>query len=146
RQTNLGGGAISLLGGTDWTDYTVQARAKAHVLPTTPETLMALWARSNGTNNHYTFQLLSSGNVALKKRVNAGPVTILGTAPVPVELDRWCDLTPEVFGNTRNAYVDGILVLSRTDTSLPSGHAGLNTYRASASFDDVIVTPRPASN
>jgi pectate lyase len=55
-------------------------------------------------------------------------------------LATWYTVKLEIKGSTLNAYLDGGLMDTATDTSLTSGAIGVGIVNGSAQFDDVKVT------
>ena len=52
----------------------------------------------------------------------------------------------EIIGSTLKGYVNGTLVCEATDTSLTQGTAGLFTYAAKASYDDIVIRSYPKTS
>lgn len=145
QQTNTVAGATALLDLQDLTDCTVEVKARLDVAAT-PIALMAVLARHRDPLNYYVFQFNSNGTVTIKKRIGS-PVVQLGVAePVPFSIGVWYNMKFEVIGDQLNGYIDDQLVISRTDTSHAHGGVGINTVRAGASFDDIVITPLPPSS
>lgn len=150
RQDDTATAAVSILEGTDWDDYTIEARARILGFSTTNSSLISLYARHQDAQNYYTYMLLSDGAgntvAAIKKRVDNTVIQIGSTVPYQVSENTWYTLKFEVSGTTLTGYVNGTPVITRTDSAFSSGTAGLNTWRASADFDDVVATPAGAAS
>jgi pectate lyase len=67
-------------------------------------------------------------------------VQVLDSAPLPVTSKTLYRVRLEAIQNELRVYVDGRLVLEATDTSHPWGRYGAITFKAAASYDDVLVT------
>jgi hypothetical protein len=103
---------------------------------------VGLATRYQDAGNHYYITLRASNVIRLRKLVNGAQFT-LASAALPVTLGRTYRLRLESIGKHHRVYVDGVPVLDAIDGSFASGPAGLLTYRASAEFDNVVVTPSP---
>jgi hypothetical protein len=70
---------------------------------------------------------------------------VLNTYYPPVELGTNYRVSFEVIGNRLAYYLNGerVIYAADPDYSLPHGRAGVRTYRATADFDNVIITPVP---
>jgi hypothetical protein len=108
--------------------------------------LMVRWQDSK---NHYYLAFEGDGDVKIRKYLNGSSSTIGPTADLDLELDKWYTLKLEVSGDTTpvlRASVDGTVVLTVTDTSgspFLAGTCGLGSSKATAQFDDVVVTVIP---
>ena len=89
--------------------------------------------------------LRSSGSVALKKIVN-GVFSNIASAPLDVSINRTYRVRLESVGKRQRVYVNGVPMLDADDAAIPSGRAGLLTYRAAANFDNGVVSPTPATS
>jgi hypothetical protein len=104
---------------------------------------VGLMARYIDENNFYYVTIRNNNSVSIRKKVN-GVITELNTFWPPVEVGKNYLVAFEVIGN-RLKYYHGEYVVDSwdNDNSLPHGRAGVRTYRASADFDNVIITPVP---
>jgi pectate lyase len=147
RQGSTSSDARALAGDAAWTDYSVQARVKPLSFNGS-DRFTAVLARAQSATSYYYLTLRSSNTVQLKKLVG-GSSTTLSTASVTVATNTWYTLRIEVSGNTLRGFVNGTQVGSATDNQFAAGRAGLATFNASASFDDVQVetgtTPTPTA-
>lgn len=138
-------------GGRAWMDSTVEASLKPTRFSTsTSAALITLWGHYDstwGADCGYYVALRGDGKAALGKRV-AGVDSALGS-PVPVSggiaAGTWYDVKLEFAGTTINAYVDGTLLLTQTDTSCDVGSVGVGSVGASFEADDVRVSA-PSTN
>jgi len=105
---------------------------------------VGLMARYIDENNMYYVTIRANNTVSLRKKVN-GVITELDTYFPPVQLGTNYRVSFEVVGNRLSYFLNGELVFDAYDNenSLPHGRAGLRTYRATADFDNVIITPVP---
>ena len=103
---------------------------------------VGLMTRRSDDSNYYYVTLRTSGVVQLKRVVD-GAFSTLASAPATVVSGRKYRLRLESIGNTHRVYLDDRLVLTGRDGTLTEGDAGLAMYRASADYDNVMVTPSP---
>ena len=118
----------------------------ADVRPTAfdgPTRWVGLMARYIDENNFYYVTIRGNNSVSIRKKVN-GVITELRTFWPQVEVGKNYRVSFEVIGN-RLKYYQGEYVIDAydPDNSLPHGRAGVRTYRATADFDNVIITPAP---
>lgn len=146
RQSSTSSDARALAGQPGWTNYSVQTRVKALSFNGS-DRFVAVLARAQSATSYYYLTLRSSNTVQLKKLVN-GSSTTLSSASFTVTTNTWYTLRIEVDGTTLRGFVNGTQVGTATDGQFAAGRAGLATFNASASFDDVQVetqgsTPTP---
>ncbi len=125
---------IATVGEPTWTDYTLSARVK------TGSTAVrnGLVARYVDGNNFY-FLILHDGKVLLNKKVS-GSTQTLQSAPFTASTSAFHTLTLVIRGTSIQGYVDGVLLVQGTDTSLTAGKAGFYANGV-ATYDDVLLTP-----
>jgi pectate lyase len=139
QQSNAGSDlAREFNGSTSWTDYTLQARVKPLSFAATG-TYVGIAARASSPTTFYRLVLLS-GNQAQLQVDKGGAVSAIGTAALTVSTGTWYTLRIDVSGSTVTGFVNGTQVGSGTSTVSPTGRIGLQTFQASANFDDVAVT------
>ncbi|BBH65244.1 hypothetical protein ACTI_19290 [Actinoplanes sp. OR16] len=138
RQTKTGATlSRQFAGPTDWTDYTVSA--KVQPLTVASGGYAGIVARSTSATSFYRLALTGGNKVRLES-VKSGNITILGEAALTVASGSSYTLGLTVEGNSLTGSVNGAAILSATADSFDKGRAGLQTYDASASFDDVSVS------
>jgi hypothetical protein len=114
----------------------VRARLDTFASPTgTQERWFGVMARHVDDANFYYLSLRSSNTVSLRKVIN-GTVTTLASAPFPVLPGTWYQLRFDAIGNTLRAYVNGVLRLEASDSSLATGNSGPAMFKAATDFDD----------
>ncbi len=149
KQSSTSANAYSYNGNSTWSDYTLQTRVKALSFNGTGRTV-GITARYTSTSNYYYFVLSNANQLQLGKKASSGSA-VLASQTFTVQTGTWYTLKLTVVGNQLQGYVDGVLQLTSTDTSLKTGKAGLLALYASAEFDDVIVdgtianTPTPTA-
>ncbi|HEY0946766.1 MAG TPA: hypothetical protein VGD81_15910 [Opitutaceae bacterium] len=151
RQSGTSGGTrLAPTASTTWGNQTIQADVRLNSVGGT-NGFAAVYGRYQDINNAYFLALRSGGTVELKKVTSAGgSVFIPGTAAVTVPgfaLGTWYTLRLEVTGPASatqlRGYLNGQLLVSGTDSNpaaFTTGKAGVGTYLADASFDDLAVT------
>jgi pectate lyase len=138
RQAGLSSKYRSAAGSAGWTDYVVEAKVKPTGWNGT-DRFAALCARFQDGNNTYMLALRSSGRVELR-RVASGTGTALAQSAFAVSLNTVYQLRLEVTGPTLRGFVNGVLLVTASDTTFASGRIGAATEYASATFDDFGVT------
>lgn len=143
RQSSVAGNAASLLGNTSWQNQAIEA----DVRPTAfsgADRWVGLVVRYADAGNYYYVTLRSSNVIELRRIVNGQFIT-LGTAPLPVTLNKNYRLRLQAIGTYIKVYVDGVAVpqLEVSDAELRQGQAGVMMYRARADYDNVVVSPNP---
>ncbi len=149
KQTSTSTTAHAYTGNSAWTNYSIQARAKALSLGSNG--YFGLLVRFQSSSNYYALTLGNSGKVELRKKIG-GSTTILASKAYSVTAGTWYTMKLVVNGTALQGYVNGALELSAADSSLASGKAGVFTYNTSAVFDDIFIeelnggtaTPTPA--
>ena len=134
----------ALLTASNWTNQSIQA----DIRPTAfngNDRWVGLAAHYRDASNFYYVTLRSSGSVALKKIVN-GTFSTIASAPIEVSINRTYRVRLESVGTRQRVYVNGVPMLDADDSAIPSGRAGLLTFRAAANFDNVIVSPTPTAS
>lgn len=100
---------------------------------------VGVFARRSNASNYYYLTLRSSNTLLLRKMVN-GVWTTLGSAAIPVVLNRNYRLTLTASDGHVSAAVDGRTLINVNDNTLARGSAGVLSYRAAADFDNVVVS------
>ena len=102
-----------------------------------------LVSRFADAQNFYYVTVRSSNSIQLK-RMAGGTITTLTSAPLGVTLRNY-RLRLESVGVWHRVFVDDRLVLQARDGNLRQGRLGLMTSRASADFDNLVITPNGLS-
>jgi pectate lyase len=131
------------LAGPTWADQAVQVRVKPNSFNGSGRHVDVL-ARAQNTSNYYYLALSNTGSVVLGKR-SGGGFTTLASAAAGVATGTWHTVRLEAFGATLRGFVNGVQLVTATDGTFASGRAGMATYYAAASFDDVLVTDVPGT-
>jgi len=134
----------ALLTASNWTNQSIQADIRPTAFAGN-DRWVGLAAHYRDAGNFYYVTLRSSGSVALKKIVN-GVFSTIASAPLEVSINRTYRVRLESVGTRQRVYVNGVPMLDADDAAIPSGRAGLLTFRAAANFDNVIVSPTPTAS
>ena len=140
RQSSLTGDA----GTTHPADQTTQA-IQADITPTGfngADRWVGLVTRYTDENNFYYVTWRSNGFLVLKRKMN-GVLSELAKVAIGMTLNVQRRVRLESDGNHHAVFVDDYEYLHAYDDKLPHGRAGLRTYRASADFDNVLVSSAP---
>jgi photosystem II stability/assembly factor-like uncharacterized protein len=131
--------AISTAGDSTWTDYTVTARMKVISFNSGTTTgSFAISTRYTDSSNRYIFSFLRSGKLQIKKKVS-GVDTVLAETAYTYSTGTYYNLKIVNSGSNLEFYVNGVLQLTATDSSLASGKIAVNSSNASIKVDDVLV-------
>jgi pectate lyase len=126
---------IAVSGSYKWTDQTVQAKVKFTASPG----IVGVFARVQDLQNYYVLYLDGS-NIILRGRVANKQLTSVKVKTKTVE-GTWYTLKLSVAGSTLTGYLDGMQLVTTTDTGVKAGGVGVGTDdSATAEFDDVTVT------
>ena len=139
RQSSVAGDAGSIYS-VDYANQNVSADVRP-IAFNGNDRWVGLVTRYTDAGNYYYITLRSTGLLVLKRMLN-GVNTELATYPVDASL-QWHRLGLESSGTRHAVYVDGVLVTYAFDSAHTHGRAGIRTYRASADFDNVVVSPGP---
>jgi hypothetical protein len=142
RQSSLAGDAVAVgSGDLKATLITADIRATAFE---SDSRWVGLMARYIDENNMYYLTIRANNTISIRKKVN-GVITELRAYYPPVQLGRNYRVGFEAVGNRLTYYLNGERLIDTYDpqNSLPHGRAGVRTYRATADFDNIIVTPSP---
>jgi len=138
NQTGTSSDARVQTGQTSWGNYSVQVRVRANAFNGS-DRFVAVIGRAQGMTSYYYLTLRSSNRIELKKLVG-GSSTTLASASRSVVTGTWYTVRLEMSGTSLRGFVDGTQVASATDAQFATGRAGVATFNASGSFDDVLVT------
>lgn len=139
RQRYLGGDARAIRLNSERGDGAIQVDVRPRAFDGN-DRWFGLVTRYVDDRNYYYITVRSSGRVDLR-RMSGGVFTTLATAPLNVTLLRNYRLRLESVGTLHRVFVDDRLVLEARDATLARGRLGLMTYRTSADFDNLVITP-----
>ena len=131
--------AAWLMDGFLWTDYILQASVQ---YKNGTCNNLGLMYRMRNLTQYYLF-VLRDGTTASLIRYTNGVPDREESVPYAYQPDRWYVLRVEVAGDEHTAHVNGVPVLSWTDSGCPQGTGGLVAKGTHAWFDGVFVIVRP---
>jgi hypothetical protein len=143
RLSGSEGAVVSMRGGEEWTDYTIETRFK--ILQATSGDLPDLFFNIRSTEgNDYTAWLNTRHTVGgISGTVNSAPASFGISMPAPVRLDFWHILRFQVFGSQIRLYLDSELVGEIEDGDISHGNVNIRTAPdAEVYIDDVWVLNR----
>jgi pectate lyase len=124
-------------GSTSWTDYSLQATVKPQTFGSGD--FVGIAARASGATKFYRLALLGSGGAQLQA-VNGSSVAVLGSSSMTAVSGTTYTLRIDVTGTTVTGFINGTQFASGTSTLVAAGRIGLQTFQATAEFDNVTVT------
>ena len=131
---------VSDIGDSAWTDQVLELRAR-FVSGRIGTNFTRLYVRYLDAENHYYLSI--DLETAYFARVLDGVSTTLGAGfefPFVNGSGMLRPIKIEAIGGTLNAYADGVLYGSATDTAIPAGRIALGVSGRKVFFDDVRVT------
>ena len=140
-----GGNVRSSAGSSTWTSYSVQARLKPLSFSSSSVRWVSLLGRYRDTGNYYYVALQNDNLLRLRKFVGSSSTTLAEKA-FTVATGTWYTVRLDLDGSALRVFVNGTLQLSASDSTFPSGRIGVAGYGASASYDDVVVSPLGAAS
>jgi hypothetical protein len=138
RQSSTAGEAGASFNAVNWSNQSITADVRPTAFSGN-DRWVGVFARRSNAGNYYYITLRSSNTLLLRKMVN-GVVVTLGSAAIPVVLNRNYRITLTASDGRVSAAVDGRALIQVNDTALTSGSAGVLSYRARADFDNVVVS------
>ncbi|MFD0712097.1 S-layer homology domain-containing protein [Paenibacillus sp. GCM10027626] len=134
-------GGITYAGESAWTNYALQADIRP--IATEQSATIGISLRQQDDGSRYSMQYIaadaSSGTVQISKTAG-GETTILAEAPYSMKSGSFYKWKGIAAGQALELHINGVKLLSAEDSSLAAGKIALHTNKATASFDNVIVT------
>ena len=128
-------------GDVTWRDVRVEADFKVLAFNGSSSSYMAgICVRLTDEENFYLVGLRGDSNQRFGIRRFGGSNTNLNQSDVSGEENVWYRLRVDAIGGTLSVYVDDALVVEQADAEHPAGGIGLCTARATAVFDNILVT------
>ena len=141
RQASTVGDAASYLPTSTANNQAIQAEVTIRSV-NGADRWVGLATRRSDDSNYYYVTLRTSGVIELKSNVG-GTVTTLASRATTVTLGRKYRLRLESIGSSHRVYLNDNWMMTARDSTLTEGTAGVIMFRASADYDNVIVTPTP---
>jgi hypothetical protein len=138
RQSSTAGEAGASFNAVNWANQSITADVRPTAFSGN-DRWVGVFARRSNASNYYYITLRSSNTLLLRKMVN-GVVVTLGSAAIPVVLNRNYRITLTASDGSVSAAVDGRTLIAVRDNALTSGSAGVLSYRAAADFDNVVAS------
>src|SRR5688572_15273850 len=135
-----GGNVRSNTGNASWANYSVQARIKPLSFSSTSVRWVSLLGRYRDTGNYY-YVALQNDNVLRLRRFVGSSSTTLAEKAFTVTTGTWYTVRLEMNGSALAVFVNGTQQLTASDSTFPTGRIAVAAYGASASYDDVVVSP-----
>ncbi|SDE38068.1 Cellulase (glycosyl hydrolase family 5) [Paenibacillus sp. UNCCL117] len=135
------GATKSVTGTSTWTNYSVEAKGKTDAT----SGRMGVVARFVDPNNYYSMTYDSASKKVYISKIQNGALTDLAiSAPIPpLAAGVYHNLRFTVTGNTLQAYVNGQLIATATDSAFSAGKIGVYSHMSKVYFDDVAVRLAP---
>ncbi|CDM70474.1 putative secreted protein [Clostridium bornimense] len=131
--------AASKAGKTTWTNYSVESEVTIEDFNGSKRVMLC--GRYTDKNNYYSISLYNKDGGTLEIRSKAkGKSKTLKKAKISIKENTTYKVKLELNGNTLKAYLDGKLITTANDKSLSKGAIGIVTSKASAKFDNIVVS------
>ncbi|MDR6553898.1 fibronectin type III domain-containing protein [Paenibacillus qinlingensis] len=130
----------SYAGTSTWANYSVSAKVKVSAWDSTNSKVGLMARYIDNSNSYILFYNKANNNVIIRKRVSGVNTTLDSALVSALSTGVYHTFTLEVNGSTINAYLNGALVASGTDSSLTSGYPGLYVEFQKTYFNDVVVS------
>lgn len=128
----------SIAGDASWTNYGVAATVTPNAL--TGSSIVGLFARYRDADDFYLFDWYrATKSLRILKKV-AGTVTTLATVPMSLAQGRAYRFEGRVIGDRLTFLVDGVTMVSASDSALTAGRVGVRAHTVDVTYDDVVVT------
>ncbi len=133
---------LAVAGDVSWRDVRVEADFKVLAFNGSSSSYMAgLCLRLTDGENFYLVGLRGDSNQRVGIRLFGDNNTTLSESEEFSGVEnQWYRLRVDAIGSTLSVFVDDELVLEQTDAEHPAGGIGLCTTRATAVFDNILVT------
>jgi hypothetical protein len=141
RQASTAGDAAAWLADYPSPNQSIQAEITPRSFNGNDRWVGLMTRRTDGGNFYYA-TLRSSGSLQFRRVVN-GVVQLMGSTAVPVQIGRTYRLRLESIGSYQRVFLDDELIFNWLEESHKAGVPGIAMYRASADYDNVVVTPDP---
>jgi len=141
RQASTAGDAASYLPTSTARNQGIQAEVTLRSVNGS-DRWVGLATRRSDDSHYYYVTLRTSGVIELKSNVG-GTVTTLASRATAVTVGKKYRLRLESIGSSHRVYLNDNWMLTARDSALTEGTAGVIMYRASADYDNVIVSPTP---
>jgi hypothetical protein len=139
RQTQRGIATRAVLDGADFSSQAIEADVRPISFGASSSSV-GLATRYQGPDNFFEAVLRNDGRVELR-RMAGGKLRLLASAAFRLRSARNYRVRLESIGTLHRVFVDGKLIVDADSAGPSHGRAALQTDRAQAEFDNVIVSP-----
>jgi hypothetical protein len=134
-QTSSIDGTFALYVARTWTDYRFTAKLRSM-----DNGAVGVMFRYQGSNDYYRFSWDARASVRRLEKVQNGALTVLAKDAIPYVSGETYNLEITAKGSLIDVLINGKIVFSVTDSSLPKGTVALySSYNTGSNFDDVLV-------
>jgi len=134
-QTSNIDGTFALYTARSWTDFRFTAKLRS-----SDKGAIGVMFRYQGSHDYYRFSWDARGGIRRLEKIQNGTLTVLAKDTIPYVTGEIYNLEITAKGATLEVYVNGKIVFSVTDSSLPKGTVALySSYNPGSAFDDVLV-------
>ncbi|MFB9328009.1 polysaccharide deacetylase family protein [Paenibacillus aurantiacus] len=132
----------SAFGDSNWNSYTVETNIKLKSgVWNNAASIVGVVGRLSDVKNYYKFSYDNSTKAVSIIKWQGGAPTTLATANYTYpSLNTYHTFKLEMSGTTLRGYIDGVLLLTATDSTFTKGRAGVFSYYQATYYDDVKVT------
>lgn len=142
-QSDTTGGYRAIRAESYWRDQSIESDVRITGTGAPGSIWGGLFVRFTDVNNTYYVTLRPGTDTLNLRKIVGGVITDLAVLPsFVVSLNTTYKVRLEVTGTQLKLYIDGNLLLQATDTAFAAGRAGVGTNRASAEFDNIVVSAR----
>jgi len=133
---------LAVAGDASWRDVSVEADFKVLAFNGSSSSYMAgICVRLTDAENFYLVGLRGDSNQHMGIRLFGDNNTTLSESEEFSGVEnQWYRLRVDAIGSALSVFIDDELVLEQTDAEHPAGGIGLCTTRATAVFDNILVT------
>jgi hypothetical protein len=136
------GATIATAGSDTWANYAFNLRLKQ----LDPAYFNLVFRYTDPTHHYLLENSAYAPKVALFKKLGGGYIE-LARVEQPTNLNTWYQYRIVLRGPSIRVYVDDVLIIDLTDSSLAAGKVGVGAYSGSIyHFDDVVVTALYGTN
>lgn len=142
RQSNSSADARAILNGSNWTNQVIQADVKITAVDGSSR-WAGVFGRYTDINNHYYLLLRHGTNTVELRKKAGGTVSTLDSDSFTVALNTTYTLRLVINGTALTGYVNGVAVVTATDSALASGSVAVGMYKAQADINNVYASSDP---
>ena len=130
--------ALAIVGDSNWTDYTINCKARLTQPGSFNNIAIAFRASDDGVNE-YMLMIEGGRQQAEWWKKIAGAYTEIKKDPLEIDKKGWFDIKVVVKGKTFEGYYNDKFVSSIDDSDLKKGKVGVRIYGCTSQIDDFDV-------